>query len=375
LGDQVIKASAHRQNHLIRGQHTRMVYQSAIGVDDVLANHPGRGMVQARYLQGLSDTISHLGGDPRNIFEIHGRNPAAFDNPDRNVDCIRPLRMMEYCSVHLDDPLFGLRLADHQGPDAFGCLAVAAKAAPNVRQALRIFVDYLHIINSPEGVVELVASKNTAELRWRTDFDVSRQSHYHGLLLFMQTLRMIGRDDFRPRYTTLNFKPEANIIDDLEKRIGCRIVGACTANAIAFPLDILDRPVRTSNRMLFTLLVNQLEQLKHATTRLTLSEQVEAYIRDTLSAGDCSVRSCSEKLGTSIRTLQKRLGEKKLKFSDLLEKQRIQMAKLALRSETRALSEIAACLGYADQTSFGRAFNRWTGITPKAFRAQLSKWS
>jgi AraC-like DNA-binding protein len=32
------------------------------------------------------------------------------------------------------------------------------------------------------------------------------------------------------------------------------------------------------------------------------------------------------------------------------------------------LDEIASQLGYAEQTSFGRAFKRYTGMTPQAFR-------
>jgi hypothetical protein len=180
-----------------------------MGKDDFLAINPGRGMIQARYLKGFADTIRNLGRDPRDVFELHGLNPTAFDDPDRHVDCVVPLRMMEYCSLHLDDPLFGVRLADHQGPDAFGCLTVAAGAAPNFRQALQIFINYLQVVISPEGRNDLVESRSTAELRWCTDFDVSSQSHYHGLILFMKTLRMLGRDDFRPLYATLKFKPES----------------------------------------------------------------------------------------------------------------------------------------------------------------------
>jgi AraC-like DNA-binding protein len=352
-----------------------MIYQNdiSIGRDDFLAVNPGKGMVQARYLRGFADTIRHLGGDPRNIFERHGLNPTAFDDPDRTVECVTPLYMMEYCSRHLDDPLFGVRLADNQGPDAFGCLTVAARAAPNLRQALQIFVDYAQVVISPEGRNELAESRTTAELRWGTDIDVSPQSHYHGLLLFMKTLRMLGRDDFRPLYATLNFKPESPLIHELQDRIGCRIYGASTFNAIAFPRETLDLPISSSNRGLLNVLLYQLERLKRATAKPTFVEQVEAYVRSALPIGQCTVRRCSGKLGTSIRTLQKRLAEQQIIFSDIVEKQRINIAQQALKTRSKKLIEVAYSLGYADQTSFGRAFKRWTGVTPRAFRAHLFK--
>jgi AraC-like DNA-binding protein len=355
----------------------RMVYPNdmSMGKDDFLATTPGRGMVQARYLKGFATTIRHLGGDPRHIFELHGLNPTAFDDPDRHIDCVVPLRMMEYCSLHLADPLFGVRLADYQGPDAFGCLTVAARAAPNFRQALQVFVNYLPVVISPEGKTDLVESRSTAELRWRTDFDLSSQSHYHGLLLFLKTMRMLGRDDFRPLYATLNFKPEGRLIEELQDRIGCRIHGASSTNAIAFPLEVLDLPIPTSNRMLLNVLLNQLERLRGSTSKPAFVEQVEAYVRAALPAGNCTVRHCSNKLGTSIRTLQKRLAEQEIIFSDIVEKQRVDIARQALRTRSKKLSEVAYSLGYADQTSFGRAFKRWTGFTPKEFRAQSSKLS
>jgi AraC-like DNA-binding protein len=118
--------------------------------------------------------------------------------------------------------------------------------------------------------------------------------------------------------------------------------------------------------------VSQLERLKRATSTPTFTERVDAYVRDALPAGSCSVRRCSRELGTSIRTLQKRLAEHALKFSDIVERQRIEFAKQSLKSTSNTLSELAYSLGYADQTSFGRAFKRWTGLTPKQFREQSS---
>ncbi|WP_229736315.1 helix-turn-helix domain-containing protein [Novosphingobium endophyticum] len=37
-------------------------------------------------------------------------------------------------------------------------------------------------------------------------------------------------------------------------------------------------------------------------------------------------------------------------------------------AKCRAWKHRAAMLGYAEQSSFGRAFKRWTDITPQQFR-------
>ena len=153
----------------------------------------------------------------------------------------------------------------------------------------------------------------------------------------------------------------------LQDRLGCKVHGKANANAIAFAAETLERPLATSNRMLFSLLENGLAQLR-ASSRASFVEQVEASVRRTLSAGCCSVDRCAAELGTSTRTLQKRLTRMGVKFLDIVQAERIKLARHALLWSDCTLDEIAFRLGYSEQTSFGRAFKRATGVTPKAFR-------
>ncbi len=76
-------------------------------------------------------------------------------------------------------------------------------------------------------------------------------------------------------------------------------------------------------------------------------------------------------MGVSVRTLQSRLSEENHSFSDMLEHQREELAKSYLRQEHFSLDDVAANLGYSEQSSFGRAFKRWTGVTPKQYRRQV----
>ena len=215
----------------------------------------------------------------------------------------------------------------------------------------------------------MVTGREVVELRWRTHSALgeSEQVNYQGLLLFMKTFRMLGRQHFRPRYASLTFGIGRPDIQALQDRLGCRVNGKAGANAIAFPVDILDCPIATSNKMLFGLLGSYLSQLR-AASRASFVEEVEAYVRRALSTRHCSVDDCAEKLGTSARTLQKRLTRIGVMFLDIVQNERVKLAKRALLWSDCSLDEIAFQLGYAEQTSFGRAFKRSTGVTPQAFR-------
>jgi AraC-like DNA-binding protein len=79
---------------------------------------------------------------------------------------------------------------------------------------------------------------------------------------------------------------------------------------------------------------------------------------------------CAAKLGLSTRALHKRLQAVGIQFSDIVDEQRLEAAKHALLQTDYTLDEIANHLGYSEQSSFGRAFKRWTNLTPQAFRDQ-----
>ena len=46
-------------------------------------------------------------------------------------------------------------------------------------------------------------------------------------------------------------------------------------------------------------------------------------------------------------------------------------AKALLRETATSVTEIGLSLGYSDHANFTRAFNRWTGHPPKAFRKRI----
>jgi len=308
------------------------------------------------------------GFDPRKVLERHGIDPLTFEAPDGHIECAAAVNLLEYCSRLLQDPLFGMSLAEEQEPDVFGCAIALARSAPSLRHALQSLIDFIPVSASPECELDLVTGRDVAELRWRTQLGLdSEQANYQGLLLMMKTLKMLGRRNFRPHYATLAFKVASSDLLSLQDRHGCTVRGKSEANAVAFPADILDQPIATSDKIMFSLLGGYLSQLRAASIS-GFVEQVEAYVRGAIAIGQCSVDACAEKLGTSSRTLQKRLTRMGVRYSDIVQNERVKLAKHALMWSDTSLDEIAFRLGYSEQTSFGRAFKRATGTTPQAFR-------
>jgi AraC-like DNA-binding protein len=75
-------------------------------------------------------------------------------------------------------------------------------------------------------------------------------------------------------------------------------------------------------------------------------------------------------LATSERTLRRRLSDEGLTFDRLREAELERLARELLRSRASTIEEIAYLLGFSEARAFQRAFKRWTGTTPGAFRTR-----
>ncbi|CAN7328571.1 AraC family transcriptional regulator ligand-binding domain-containing protein [Phenylobacterium sp. LjRoot219] len=331
---------------------------------------PGDRQTRAANLSGFPELARRMGGDPWRILERHGIDPRTAKDPESFIACQSLVDALEYCGTEFNDPLFGLRLALAQEPDIFGCVTALCRSAPTVTEAIEKLGEYMPIVHSPESLLELVENKDVAELRWgvRSDLGLNEQAHYQTLVLFMKLLRMLGGPRFAPSYVSLAMNIRSQDLADIESQMGCQVRSRGQVNAIAFPRHVLDQPVATQNRLLYRLVDGYLSRVKSA-ARTSIVERVEDYVRGALPSGNCSVERCAEKLGVSVRTLQVRLSGSGVRFSDILEHQRIELAKEYLKQDQMCLDEVAILLGYSEQTSFGRAFKRWTGSTPQRFRS------
>ncbi len=346
-----------------------MVDTPFFSLDGPLDSMPTELQMRCANLAGFAHIAQQHGRNPRDILEQHGIDPWLARDPDSYINCQSLVDLLQYCSTSFNDSLFGLHLAQLQEPEVYGCIAALCRSSARMREALERFVEFLPLVHSPTILLELVEGEEIAELRWgvRSDLGINDQANYQAALLNMKLLRQLGGLHFRPSYIQLAVNAQARDIPELEKVLGCRFEPTQHQNAIAFPRIFLERLVPSANGLVSKLLGGYLDKVKQS-TRQTLPERVEDYVRGALQSHNCSVERCAKKLGLSVRTLQSQLHDSGLKFSDVVQGQRVELAKTYLRQEHLSLDDVAAQLGYSEQCSFGRAFKRVTGMTPKQYR-------
>ncbi len=347
-----------------------MGQETFFSLDGPLDIAPGGGQVRAANFAGLADVARLLGRDARGIVERHGMEARVLTDPESLIAPQQLADTLEYCSTLFDDPLFGLHIATTQDPEVFGCVTALCRSAPTMRAGIRCLIDYLPVVHAPDCEVVLIEGRETAEVAWlvNAEMGVNDQANYQAVMLNLKLLRSMGGPGFTPSWVNLSADTRVSDMPELEKALGCKVTPRSRHNSIAFPAHLLDQPVPSANRLLFRLLGGYLETVKAAHSQ-SIIDRVESYIRGSLASGNCTIERCADKIGTSVRTLQAKLASEGARFSELVEAQRAALAKSLLAQRQLSLDEIADRLGYGEQTSFGRAFKRWTGMTPQQYRA------
>ncbi|WP_156756838.1 AraC family transcriptional regulator [Actinokineospora pegani] len=143
-------------------------------------------------------------------------------------------------------------------------------------------------------------------------------------------------------------------------------------NAVTFPLAELDRPLPQADPVTVAdceARCRDLVQARRARTGVTGAVRAElaAVGGITLSAAEVAAR-----LLLGERTLRRRLAEAGTTFRELREEVRHALAEGLLTDGALPIADVATRVGYTESASFIRAFTRWTGQTPAAFRRAVA---
>lgn len=156
------------------------------------------------------------------------------------------------------------------------------------------------------------------------------------------------------------------------------VVYDAAAPAVVWPRSALTRPVVARDDALHHLLARQLEValgLPSATEPQLLaaeaSEETVAAVRRVLATellrGEASMTTVARRLGTSSRSLQRRLQASGTTFQAELDGVRRALAQRLMAEPGASAKAVAFSLGFSEMSAFTRAFRRWTGQTPTAY--------
>ena len=223
------------------------------------------------------------------------------------------------------------------------------------------------------GVVDTGA--DTSRFYHHTSFGLQHPSHYHmewfALSAMVEIVRVFTGRDWRPAEIGLISRRVPGRM--IQSRFpDTRFVYGQPSSYLNIDAALLSTPPCMDSGM---------ETVDESTTPLStghshpaddfagsLKQLLAAYLPE----GTPSVNLIADVAGTSTRTLQRQLRAAGLNYRELLEQVRYDRAIRLLANPDNTIIDIASQLGYSEPTHFTRAFRRMAGISPRAYKRQLT---
>lgn len=277
----------------------------------------------------------------------------------------------------LDDEFFGLD-ARRMKPGSFAllchALAGAGTVGRGIERALRGFGLFLDDIDArlegggrEAGIV--VANRIAA----RPDTPDARRFAEETLLVMLHGLMcwLAGR---RVALTALDWAhPAPSHADEYRRMFSPRIRFDAARTAIRFDARVLDAPVAVTPVSLKAFLRDAPQSVfLKQTAHRAWGERVGRRLRQALGEGEepPTLEALAEAFGVSPATLRRRLDAEGVQWQALKDEVRRDLAIHLLAGSGLSVGATADRLGYNDAATFHRAFRRWTGSAPGAYRAR-----
>ncbi len=268
------------------------------------------------------------------------------------------------------DPAAGIKAGTLLRPERFGIVGIAAMASPTFGVAVERKARYWRLI-------------------WADAYEVTqRGDEVHVVLMPVGPVRPYtqGKVDmelaslvtFGRKFTGVPIRPLRLLLCQsappwrkvYEQVFDCPLQFGAAENALVFAKRDFELPLVSRNADVEALIAGGVEA---ALSRMSedapsLRQQVCAVVDRMLQGDEPSLQLVAERMHRSARTLQRQLADEGLRFTDVLDERRREAGERYLAGNKGTAEEVAFLLGFATPSSFFRAFKRWTGSTPEAWR-------
>ncbi|GAB2582032.1 AraC family transcriptional regulator [Ramlibacter solisilvae] len=182
----------------------------------------------------------------------------------------------------------------------------------------------------------------------------------------IKNLRMILGPDWKASLVRVAHRRPGNL-EPFAKLFRVPVLFDQPRHEILFPETDLDRPLGRTDAQLEAFLKRELDALE-ASVPADFTGQVRRAVESQLLRGNCSNERIASMFGVRRQTLHRQLAEQETTYSAILEESRRRLAAQLLVGTDMSMAEVAAMLGYGTQGNFTRAFIRWFGSTPSAWK-------
>lgn len=331
-------------------------------------------VIKAHYADILCQLVEEKGVSRRSLLAAAELRSSALSHPDNMITVSQFVALNRAALALSGEPALGLEYGRRLKFTTHGALSQAAISSDTIEEGLKVLIKYFRIrfaymeltffTEGDEAVIQLQVQHDLHDL-YIFNVEVVLASLMDVNLLLFGT-RLLDGGSCRLSYD----RPAHH--EAYQELFGEAVSFASGANQLRFRRQFLDLPIALSNPVTRRVAEQQCEaERRHLEASITVVGRVQRTLESVQSGRLPGLDQIAATLGVSPRTLRRQLSAEGMKFQTILDQVRHSRALELLKSSVLSIDDIAYRLGYSDPSNFGRAFRKWEGMSPSAFRNRL----
>ena len=343
-------------------------------MEDSTAGKLGRPPISDRVIRvggavGLLPLLRERGIEVEALVAQVGLPVTAFDHPDNVIPFAALGQFISLAADRTGLADIGLRACMRTRLGALGTVGYLVANSESVGSGLTCLQTYLHLHD--EGAAPyLLLEDGVAILGYEvleSGLAGADQIAFGALAIGANILREICGAGFALREVTFAFHgpPDTSFF---RAHFAAPVRFDAVRTALAFDAALLGRPIAGADSILRDVLMSQAREIDRVEGSELATDRIRRVMRTLLATGSFGQAQVAGAFGMNRRTLARRLQTCGTTFREVLDEARFDTARGLLKDSGASLADIALKLGYADATAFTRAFRRWSGTSPAAWR-------
>jgi AraC-like DNA-binding protein len=352
----------------------RLFPSRELALEDSTAGKLGRPPISDRVIRvggavGLLPLLRERAIEVDALVAKVGLPVTAFDHPDNVIPFAALGQLVSLAADRTGLADIGLRACMHARLGALGALGYLVANSESVGSGLMCLQTYLHLHD--EGAAPyLLLEDGVAILGYEVlepGLPGADQIAFGALAIGANILREICGAGFALREVTFAFRGPADT-SFFRAHFAAPVRFDAVRTALVFDAALLGRPIFGADSILRDVLMAQARETVRVEGGELAKDRIRRVMRTLLATGRFSQDEVASAFGMNRRTLARRLHMSGTTFREVLDGARFDTARGLLQGSGASLADIALKLGYADATAFTRAFRRWSGSSPAAWR-------
>lgn len=279
-------------------------------------------------------------------------------------------RMMAAAIEVTGDPSFGLVAGKSLALMRYGVITPLVLSTPSLRQMLDDIRRFA-VLSVEQSEVELVEARQSARLLIRPVVNDGLSGGFRRDLVAtsaVQMLRFAGASNQDIHQVELAHRPRPEHEHRYLATFGPRTHFERRESAISFNPALLDQPMPTHDPVAYTSARTRADAaLAAMQAGSDMADQVRQWLLRAFPRLP-TVAETAAHLGMNERSFRRQLGMLGASHAELTQECQRLVAERMLMEGRLSLKQIADELGFSSVHSFHRAFRRWSGLTPSAWR-------